>query len=113
MDVPEREPGDIEKLEWLIARERDGDQRDRYRNALWAIRGWEAQRIAEALGCSRRAAQDWAYRYRDSGVRGLTPGKAPGNKPILPPERHEEFRQPGREPLGISAQPLPGQPRLR
>ncbi len=30
MDVPEREPGDIEKLEALIARERDGDQRDRY-----------------------------------------------------------------------------------
>jgi transposase len=93
MDVREREPGDIARLEELIARERDGDQRDRYRIALWAIRGREAEEIADTLGRARRSAQHWAYRYRDGGIEALTPRKPPGNKPFLPVERYEEFRK--------------------
>lgn len=92
MNVKEREVGDQERLETLVARERDAKQRDRYRIALLALKGWEAGRIAEAFSSNRRTVQAWAYRYRDGGIAALTPGQTPGNKPLLPPERHAEFK---------------------
>ncbi|MCC6428916.1 MAG: winged helix-turn-helix domain-containing protein [Phycisphaerales bacterium] len=92
MRIYEREPGDLERLEELVGAERDAKQRDRYRIALLAPRGWEAEQIAGAMCSNRRTVQAWAYRYRDGGIAALTPGKAPGNKPLLPSARHEEFR---------------------
>jgi transposase len=92
MDVCEREAGDAARLQERIAAEDDGDQRDRYRMALLAIGGWEAQEIAGALGSNRRTVQAWAYRYRDGGIDALIPRKAPGHKTLLPPERQAEFR---------------------
>lgn len=93
MQVREREAGDRERLQELVGVERDAKQRDRYRIALLALRGWEAEEIAEAMCSNRRTVQAWAYRYRDGGIAGLTPGEAPGNRPLLVPERHEEFRK--------------------
>lgn len=93
MDIAEREAGDVQRLVELVDEERDARQRDRYRMALLAVRGWEANDIAEALCSNRRTVQEWAYRYRDRGIAGLTPGKAPGNKSRLPPEQYEAFRR--------------------
>ena len=93
MDITEREAGDVQRLEELIDEEQNAKQRDRYRMALLAVRGWEANDLAEALSSNRRTVQEWAYRYRDGGIPGLAPGKAPGNKSLLPPEQHEAFRQ--------------------
>jgi hypothetical protein len=45
MDVHEREAGDLIELERLIACEARAKQRDRYRMALWAIGGMEAEQI--------------------------------------------------------------------
>lgn len=65
--------------------------RDRYRCVLLAIDGHEAVDIAEKVGCSRRSAQDWCYRYRDRGLVGLPPTKQPGHPTRLPREREAEL----------------------
>ena len=91
MDVREREGGDVARLEALIASERGAKQRDRYRMALLALRGWDAVGIAAALSSNRRTVQAWVYRYRDGGIGALRPLKPPGHKPRLPPERGGEF----------------------
>lgn len=93
MDITERETGDVQRLEELIDGEQNAKQRDRYRMALLAVRGWEANHVAEALSSNRRTVQEWAYRYRDGGITALTPGKAPGNKSLLPPDQFDAFRQ--------------------
>lgn len=93
MHVPEREPGDIQRLEDLIAAERKAKQRDRCRMALWAIRGQKKKDIARQLGVSMSVVEEWAYRYRDGGIEALRPRKQPGRQPTLPRERHEEFKQ--------------------
>lgn len=46
MNVKERQPGDGQRLEWLIRGERGAKQRDRYRMALMAIAGDEKLDIA-------------------------------------------------------------------
>jgi transposase len=91
MDIRERASGDRARLEELIGSERGGRQRDRYRMALLALKGWEAPEIAEALSSNRRTVQAWAYRYRDGGIDALVPIKPKGHKPLLPPERNAEF----------------------
>jgi len=48
--------------------------------------------IAELLGVSRSVVEQWAYRYRDHGIDALRPKKPPGREPLLPPERHAEFK---------------------
>jgi transposase len=93
MDVKEREVGDCARLEAMIEREKSAKQRDRLRFVLLALRGWEALDIAEALSSNRRTVQAWVYRYRDGGIAHLTPRKARGARPLLPPEQHEAFRQ--------------------
>lgn len=91
MQIREREPGDIHRLQALIDAERSAKQRDRYRIALLALKGWEAVEIAEALSSGRRVVQVWAYRYRDRGIDGLVAVKAKGHAPRLAPERNAEF----------------------
>jgi transposase len=91
MDIRERELGDRARLEELIDSERSAKQRDRYRMALLALKGWEAREVAEALSSNRRTVQAWAYRYRDGGIDALVPIKSKGHKPRLPPERSAEF----------------------
>lgn len=101
MEVRERETGDAERLEALIAAERGAKQRDRFRMALLALRGWEATEIAGALSSNRRTVQAWVYRYRDGGIGALRPIKPPGHRPRLPGERSAEFI------ARITAGPLP------
>jgi|SRR5271169_4592656 len=93
MHVKEREPGDIERLEDLIAAEEKAKQRDRYRMALLAIRGEKKKDIAGLLGVPTSVVEYWAYRYRDGGIERLRPKKQPGREPTLPPEKHREFKE--------------------
>lgn len=92
MQVQEHEAGDLERLRKLINREARGRQRDCYRIAWLALKGWEALRIAEALSSNRRTVQAWVYRYRDEGLAGLRPRRLPGRAPKLPREREAEFK---------------------
>ena len=93
MNVTEREPRDVERLEDLIAAEQKAKQRDRYRMALLAIRGEKKKDIARLLGVPTSVVEEWAYRYRDHGIEALRPKKQPGRKPTLPREKHEEFKE--------------------
>ena len=92
MNVTQREPGDVQRLEVLIAAETKAKQRDRYRMALLAIGGEKKKDIARLLGVPTSVVEQWAYRYRDDGIEALRPKKQPGRKPTLPRERHEEFK---------------------
>ena len=91
MRVTERESGDVAELERRTRDERDALQRDRYRSALMAIGGAEAEQIAATVGRSRRAVQAWAYAYRDGGVEALRPAKRKGRSPKLPRDKEEAF----------------------
>jgi transposase len=93
MNVKEREPGDVERLETLISAETKAKQRDRYRMALLAIRGEKKKDIARLLGVPLSVVEEWAYRYRDHGIEALRPKKQPGRTPKLPRERHQEFKE--------------------
>lgn len=92
MNVCERESGDIERLTKLVNREFKGKQRDRYRMALLALRGWDAPRIAEALSSNRRTVQAWVYRYREGGIEALRPRPLPGRPTKLPRDREAQFK---------------------
>lgn len=92
MRVKERESGDVERLEGLIAAETKAKQRDRYRMALLAIRGEKKKDIVELLGVPMSVVEEWSYRYRDDGIGALRPKKQPGRKPKLARERHQEFK---------------------
>jgi transposase len=92
MNVKEREAGDVERLEALIAAEEKAKQRDRFRMALLAIRGERKKDIARLLGVPTSVVEEWAYRYRDRGIEALRPRKQPGRQPTLPREKHEEFK---------------------
>jgi hypothetical protein len=50
--------GDVERLERPIVSTRQAKQRDRYRMALLALKGWEAREIAEALSANPNAFQN-------------------------------------------------------
>ena len=91
MNATERDTGDVQRLEKRVAAERHAKQRDRYRMALLALKGWEAVEIARALSSNRRTVQAWVYRYRDRGIDALRARKSPGHAPLLPSERHAEF----------------------
>jgi transposase len=71
MDVNERQPGDLQRLESLLDRETCPRLRDRYRIVRLALKGWQAPEIVEALASDRRTVQAWAYRYRDGGIEAL------------------------------------------
>ena len=93
MNVKEREPDDAARLEERIAGEKNARQRDRYRIALFALRGHKKKEIAGLLGVPTSVVEEWAYRYRDGGIDNLSPKKQAGRKTKLPPERHEEFKK--------------------
>ena len=92
MKLSVRQEGDRERLDALIARERDARQRDRLRAARLALEGKEAPAIAAALGRSRRFVQEWAYAYRDAGIEAINPGKSSGRRPKLPRDKEQAFR---------------------
>ena len=111
MDVRPRRKKDLEWLAVRVAKERDTRLRDRCRIVLLALRGFMATQIAEKVGCSRRTAQRWVYRYRDEGLEGLHERPRSGQPPKLAPQFEAAFRQ--RLEAGLTATDLRRQPRTR
>jgi transposase len=101
MRIAERQIGDVDRLNELIAAERDADQRDRYRVALLAVQGFQKHDIASLLSVAKSTVEQWAYRYRDGGVDALIPAPRGGRTPRLSPEAAERLR------ARIDAGPLP------
>jgi transposase len=46
-----------------------------------------------AVGMSRRAVQDWVYRYNDRGLEGLQEHRGAANAPTLTPAQEQQFCQ--------------------
>ncbi len=81
MHIREYEAGDAERLESLIARERDAGRRDHHRIALLALRGHPKREIAALLGVATSTVEAWAYRYRDGGIGALRGQPRGGSRP--------------------------------
>ena len=92
MNVAVRQEGDRERLDGLIAREKNAKQRDRLRAARLALDGKEALAIAGMLGRSRRFVQEWVYAYRDGGIDAIKPGQSGGRPPKLAREKEQAFK---------------------
>jgi transposase len=101
MQITEREPGDIDRLAKLIAREKHADRRDRYRIALLALRGREKLEISELLGVAKSTVEQWAYAYRDRGIAALTGKARGGSKPKIAGDAAERLK------ARVEAGPLP------
>ena len=92
MLVREHDASDGQRLQELMAKERDALRRDRYRAVRLALQGREAVDIADRLDRSRRSVQDWVYAYRDGGIDAIQPKPRPGRTPNLPRERESELK---------------------
>lgn len=91
MHIQERNEGDIGELNRRIRREREAEQRDRYRVAVLAIQGLQTSEIQARTQRSRGFAQRWAYAYRDHGIEGLTAQPRGGSQPRLSRELQKQF----------------------
>jgi transposase len=89
MNVTERRSGDLAILRRLVRKERDAEQRNRYRVTLLAIEDREINHIADSTGCSRRFVQRWDYAYRDEGLEAIAPKPRPGRARFLSDEQRE------------------------
>lgn len=92
MDVQAHAPEDRNQLRKLIHKERDAEQRDRFRAVALALDGVTTKGIAEMLDRSRAFVQRWAYAYRDGGLEAIRIRKPPGKDPTLPRDRWDELR---------------------
>jgi transposase len=92
MNVTARQEGDGERLDALIAGERDAKQRDRLRAVRLALDRKQAPEIAAMTGRSRRFVQEWVYAYRDGGIGAIKPGKSGGRPPKLPRDKEQAFK---------------------
>lgn len=104
MQIPLRDPRDLDELDRRIAAERLAVQHDRYHVVRLALGGMLTLDISAKLDRSRDCVQTWAYAYRDGGIEAITPGRASGRPPKLPIEAQrqliERFRQVTR--LGVA-----------
>lgn len=84
---------DTGELKRRIRREKDAEQRDRYRAVLLALEGLKTTDIIDKLGRSRGFVQRWVYIYRDQGIEAIRERPRPGAAPKLSHEQAEAFRE--------------------
>lgn len=93
MDVTLHHADDARRLDDMIRGETDAKQRDRLRVVRLATSGEQTKTIMRMLGRSRGFVQDWAYAYRDGGLKAIAVKPQPGRPTTLPPERHDALRR--------------------
>lgn len=86
-------PSEAERLETLFRSTADRKLRDRLQIVLMAHRGRPRIQIATDLGINRRTVTRWLNAYREQGLDGLRPRKAPGKPGRIPTDLAEEIRQ--------------------
>jgi transposase len=64
----------------------------RYQAVVLAHSGRTAEDIAESLGCSRRAVQQWVARYNAGGPDALLEGRHTGRRPRLPADQLDRLK---------------------
>lgn len=65
----------------------------RIRAVILASEGRTAPEVAAALGCCRRAAQEWVARYNAEGLNGFDDRPRPGRPSFLTPEMTDRLRR--------------------
>lgn len=93
MLMTERNHGDRERLRVLSRKEKDAEQRDRYRAVLLAIEGHETKAIQATLDRSRGFVQRWAYAYRERGIEAICETPHPGGTPKLPRDQEAKLKE--------------------
>lgn len=93
MLITERGTGDRERLQTLSRKEKNAEQRDRFRAVLLAIDGHETREIQVALDRSRGFVQRWAYAYRKHGIEAIRAKPQGGKKPRLPSEQEAKLKE--------------------
>jgi transposase len=79
-------------LERAVRAARDARVRDRIRGVIMARRGRTAPQIADDLGYSRRAVQQWVQWYNRGGLDDLPDAPRSGQPRKCPSERFEQIR---------------------
>jgi transposase len=97
MKVTLHDAADLLTLQERVRSESNAKQRDRLRAVLLAAEGEDGQelegdQIAQRLARSPRFVDQWLARYRSGGLAAIKPGKAKGQKPKLPVEKHAAFK---------------------
>lgn len=72
-----------EELQALFRQERNARRAKRIWIVWQARQGHTAPEIAEGIGLSRRAVQEWVRRYNGEGLGGLETRSGQGREPIL------------------------------
>lgn len=82
-----------EELKALEREEKCVTRSKRLRVLILALEGWTAPAVATAVGLSRRACQDWVYRYNWRGLEALEERRGRPRKPALSDEQEASFRE--------------------
>jgi transposase len=78
-----------EELQTLFQREREARLAKRIWIVWQARRGHTAPEIAQGIGMSRRAVQEWVRRYNTEGLDGLQTRSGQGRDPLLSEEERQ------------------------
>lgn len=79
------------ELDELASSSRETRDWVRVRAIILTRRGWTADRVADALGCSLRSVRQWLADYRDGGVDALKDLPRSGRPPALAEADQERF----------------------
>lgn len=85
-----------EELVIEFQRARDGkdlDMASRIQGLLLVSEGMGERRAAQIVGVGRRTLQDWIFRFRQNGLKGLVKGPYLGRRPKLSPDQLRELAQ--------------------
>lgn len=91
MDVAEHHR--LDELKRLCKRQRDGRLRIRLQAVVLAQQGHTAAQVAQILGYSHRAVQQWVRRYNAEGVDGLADRARSGRPTKLTSAQEKKLRR--------------------
>ena len=84
---------DVPALFTLMKDTRDKRMYQRYQAVYLYLQDYSAEKIAIIIGRSEKTVYNYANSYKQDGIEGLKPGKAPGASYKLIPQQREELVQ--------------------
>ena len=84
---------DVPALFTLMKDTRDKRMYQRYQAVYLYLQDYSAEKIAIIIGRSEKTVYNYVNSYKQHGIEGLKPGKAPGGSYKLIPQQREELVQ--------------------
>ena len=84
---------DVPALFTLMKDTRDKRMYQRYQAVYLYLQDYSAEKIAINIGRSEKTVYNYVNSYKQHGIEGLKPGKAPGASYKLIPQQREELVQ--------------------